>query len=1370
MFRAGRSPDAIEDRCIMKNKTVYREFAAGARAFAALVLFVCTCGAAHAAQINTDETVVLSTDSAESYELGSGVTLTIEVASGNTVVLSGGITGAGTLRKTGLGTLALSNSGNVIPGGIDVTEGTVRADAAGALGNGELRIVQGATVKGNVTFNVAGATFFNPITVTGTYKSAPYVISAPVTTTLKGAITALNGVRAENADGSTLTIDGDVNAGSNIFYLRPIKNGAHVLNGKVTANFLELGSAASATGEVYLNNPSNSIVYFRTYQPTIHCGDTNVLRGAYWTVQATAGRASGGHVLDLHGHDQTMSYLVAGQYTENGTPKSDSTLITSSEPCTLTLTGDTSTHTTGHKINGAVSLMVAADSSKFTQVFTDIKAGQTTTHLTTGNITVKKGKLRVAGSGTSFNAVPNVTVEKGATLDIATSGQTVFPAVPRFIVNGTLTVGADALSPFSSDVSAWYSPLTLGEDATLAIDNDTVQRFAVVRVVVNGETVRLAEGTYEAGDTRVPQLTAGSFVVMGARPVAAATWTGEGADAAITTEENWSEDGINVELGIMSATFASGGNTAAVSSAVAFSNVTLCAAAGETGFSFAKGAAAATFAMAGDALAIADTDATARTYSFGMPLVVSGTQTLAVTVPAAKTLSFFEGVRAEDGAVSFAGGGTVNVAGTSVLPGTLSLPAGMTMNVSGAATLLSGVSQVAIGPGATLIVSTAGQIAFPDVQAVNVEGALSVGADAGFPFAGGSALTLGASATFAVSNDTVPRFASVSVVEGDETVTLEKGVYAYPDARVPQLTAGSFVVTASSATWTGEGGADTAITTAANWDETYFDIENGSMSATFATGGDTATISTPVKFNDVTLAAAEGKDGFSFEKGAAAATFAMTGDTLTVADADSTSRAYSFGVPFLLDGEQALSATVFTNKTLSFLGGFRAKSGSFSFAGGGTVVMDGSNVVAGAMTVPGSAFFRVSGVLEAPGGVDQGLAENNGPYTLTVSGGGNTYQDRLYGLTLAGASVSKPICIKGNGSYSAKHLFRTAENTTNVISGNILSWPGAGKQYVRLRTDSELTCRGGLRTSKGPFNVNGDAGSRLVFTEKPVTATVEYVNSSTGRYYGFGVARGHVVFDVADNAIDYLIPGNSDDNGYSAAVEFMRSDMFSGYETTLAAGMERNSKSILAMHTKATSQTVEFHATTQRFARVVSGPTATFTGDSGSLLEVYGAQGEDTTGNIHVSSDVLHVAAKFEGGLSLKMSGTGTLLVTNAVSTTTGGVEVTSGTVKFASDASWANASHIAVGGTGRLEIDAGGATGRMLTLGRNAAVSLSGDGVLEIPDGCVLEAESLEIDGSRARFGAYTHATAPAGIKAHLANTTGVLRIGRTGTIFTIH
>ena len=99
------------------------------------------CLSVAAVQVTEDTTVSLTANSDTSYEIADGVTLTID-ATGMTNVLSGCITGTGTakLRKTGLGTLALSNANNSVPGGIFVDQGTIRADAEGALGDGPVTI------------------------------------------------------------------------------------------------------------------------------------------------------------------------------------------------------------------------------------------------------------------------------------------------------------------------------------------------------------------------------------------------------------------------------------------------------------------------------------------------------------------------------------------------------------------------------------------------------------------------------------------------------------------------------------------------------------------------------------------------------------------------------------------------------------------------------------------------------------------------------------------------------------------------------------------------------------------------------------------------------------------------------------------------------------------------------------------------------------------------------------------------------------------------------------------------------------------------------------------------------------------------------
>ena len=83
-------------------------------------VFVLAAFAAGAVEITTDTTVSVSADSAESYEIAGGATLTFSVASGATFTLSGAITGDGAVRKDGAGELVLSNSANSFSGGLSM--------------------------------------------------------------------------------------------------------------------------------------------------------------------------------------------------------------------------------------------------------------------------------------------------------------------------------------------------------------------------------------------------------------------------------------------------------------------------------------------------------------------------------------------------------------------------------------------------------------------------------------------------------------------------------------------------------------------------------------------------------------------------------------------------------------------------------------------------------------------------------------------------------------------------------------------------------------------------------------------------------------------------------------------------------------------------------------------------------------------------------------------------------------------------------------------------------------------------------------------------------------------------------------------------
>ena len=422
------------------------------RCIATVAVVISWC-LAMAEEVTTDTTVSLTANSDTSYEIADGVTLTIDVT-GMTNTLSGCITGTGTakLRKTGLGTLALSNANNSVPGGIFVDQGTIRADAEGALGDGPVTIAQGSTNRGELQLNAQGGTFNNSITVTGTSSKGYYSLSVFKNATLNGDIQANTSnlyiqnypVKGTSAGKNfqTAIYNGNVTTPSGkIFILRAY--GTNVFNGVITAGSCTFGNASSNDGQIYLNNPGNRFSSYTTYRPIIHCGDTNVIRDASVQLENSSNRQSGAHALNMHGHDQRVNYLL------NTSTQSSTTAgtcpITSDTPCTLTLVGKVpGNYRSGHILQNAVSLVVDAEKADFVQCFTNAYAGVTTTHSTTGTITEKKGTLKIGGDKTSFSGVPQVTVADGGTLHVDTCGQIVFVAVTNFMVNGSLIVGADA--------------------------------------------------------------------------------------------------------------------------------------------------------------------------------------------------------------------------------------------------------------------------------------------------------------------------------------------------------------------------------------------------------------------------------------------------------------------------------------------------------------------------------------------------------------------------------------------------------------------------------------------------------------------------------------------------------------------------------------------------------------------------------------------------------------------------------------------------------------------------------------------------------------------------------------------------------------
>ena len=103
----------------------------------------------------------------------------IDVPSGETWTYSGVISGSGSIRKIGAGTLVL-NAANTFTGGITITNGAVRADKEGCLGAGRVFFNNASADKilTQLQLNADGATFANNVHIdrsTSNSRDRPYV-------------------------------------------------------------------------------------------------------------------------------------------------------------------------------------------------------------------------------------------------------------------------------------------------------------------------------------------------------------------------------------------------------------------------------------------------------------------------------------------------------------------------------------------------------------------------------------------------------------------------------------------------------------------------------------------------------------------------------------------------------------------------------------------------------------------------------------------------------------------------------------------------------------------------------------------------------------------------------------------------------------------------------------------------------------------------------------------------------------------------------------------------------------------------------------------------------------------------------------------
>jgi len=263
---------------------------------------------------------------------------------------------------------------------------------------------------------------------------------------------------------------------------------------------------------------------------------------------------------------------------------------------------------------------------------------------------------------------------------------------------------------------------------------------------------------------------------------------------------------------------------------------------------------------------------------------------------------------------------------------------------------------------------------------------------------------------------------------------------------------GQIIVAGNS--WTGGGGSDTSVRTAANWGGATVDLTGGTLTAILAAGGNTATVPADltaswrgISFrgnNDFELAAEEGGSvglgaaGLITTKGSAARTYTVTSPLALLVS--------QF---WMLDSGDTVSVE-------GVIGG--ASGMTLTKDGSGRLNLKGANTFEGAFNiVKGNVYLYGNGTLGTTDGT-----------TTVTSGAGYLYLD--------GADTSEKIIITKGGSYPVK-----------AVNGK----PSYVRGPIDCRTGGNLTIGG--ESASAPLHVCGSiwgsgnfSGYNLIVDDKPL--------------------------------------------------------------------------------------------------------------------------------------------------------------------------------------------------------------------------------------------------------------------------------------------
>ncbi|WP_034374585.1 Ig-like domain-containing protein, partial [Comamonas testosteroni] len=1205
----------------------------------------------NASAMTIDNAIVLGA-AGGTFNIGGG-------AGATTVVLSGTISGSGSLTKNGQAILELSGN-NTYTGATNVT-GTLIASHANALGTtaGSTTVANGATVRlgGGLTvaesFNITGS----GKTVAATNYGALHLGSG--STTVSGTVTLTGAADISAVSGSTLTISG---AMSGAFALNKTDAGTLVLSnsgneaGLTAGTTITFGTLSIANddylsaGTITLNGGTLAITGATTVDNAIALtAASTISNSASATLSGVLSGSgtltkSGASTLTLSGsntHSGAVNLTAGGLTLSGGSALGNTSAVTQSASTVLTIstaetigslagTGSVVLNaglTTGSDNTSTTYSGVISGTSGFT------KAGSGTQTLTgnntyTGTTNVSAGGLTLNRAGGALDDNTSVAVAAGATLTVSAD-----ETIDALSGAGTVALGASALTVGINGTSSTFSGAVTGS-GTLVLDGGGTFTLSGTNSgqswglqVLSGGTVAIA-GDANLGSGTV-QLNDGTLSV---------TSTGT-IDNAITLGA--SAGRVSVDSGLALRLSGAIGGAGALTK-TGSGTLTLS---GGNNYSGTTTVSSGTLSVAGDGNLGAGTVVLAA----GSTLQVTGATTIdnAFNLGGAAT---FQADAAVTVSGAIGGSGSLTKAGA----GTLTLSSASS-NYSGGTTLAAGTVSVrtsaALGGGTitfnggALDVSTTTALAFSNAVNMATAGSISFMEDAEATFsgafsgsggltvtgvAGGSreVLTLSNSgnstiwsgtmtandATLQVAADSMLSSGSITINDGSvllttATTAIDNDV-AIGGAGILYSNSGALVlsgVLSGSGALTTGGTVGTSVTLAGS------NTHNGSVTVAagklILSGGSAVSDSSAVTVSNASTLELASNETIGSLAGTAGTILTLGSNTLTTGGNNSST--FFAGA---IGGTGSLIKTGSGTQTLSgsntFTGGVQVSAGGLTASGGAAISNSAS------VNVDSGATFNLSanetiGALSGAGTVQLGsstLSTGGSNLSTTfsgaINGSGNLIKNGTGTLTLSGSNgYTGTTTVGGGGTLSITDAGNISANTLGLNNGGTLEVAGSN---VTLTNTIVLDTGGGRISNAHGLTLSGVLTNTNSFTKLgagtlTLTGTSNYAgatNVNAGTLLVNGALVGTSSLTVAAGATlggSGSIFANSSTNTLSVQSGGVLSPGNSAGTLTVNGNLQMNAGSVLAVEINGTTAGTQYDQVVVNGTADISGATLAVT-------------------------------------------------------------------------------------------------------------------------------------------------------------------------------